>query len=84
MPYDLLLKGGTVVDPAQGLNASRDLAIANGTIAALAPSLLTSEARQVVDVAGAYVTRHGSKRLTCRLSICGGAILDPEVEGLPL
>jgi hypothetical protein len=32
----------------------------------------------------ANVTRHGSKRLTCRSSICGGAILDPEPEGLPL
>src|SRR5579884_829134 len=56
MPYDLLLKGGTVVDPAQELNASRDVAIENGRIAAIEPSISSDQARKVVDVSGKYVT----------------------------
>jgi dihydroorotase len=32
----------------------------------------------------ALVSRRGDKRLSCRLAIVGGKILDPEVEGLPL
>ncbi len=56
MPYDLLLKGGTVLDPSQGLNARRDVAIANGKVAALAAEIPGEQARQVVDVRGAFVT----------------------------
>lgn len=56
MPYDLLLKGGTVVDPSQGLNASRDVAIENGRIAAIEPSISTEDAKHTVDVSGRYVT----------------------------
>jgi dihydroorotase len=55
MPYDLLLKGGTVVDPAQRLNASRDVAIENGRIAAIEPAIPTAQAKKVVDVSGKYV-----------------------------
>ena len=55
MAFDLLLKGGTVVDPAQGLNARRDVAIANGRIAALG-DISTGQAARVVDVSGRYVT----------------------------
>jgi dihydroorotase len=54
--YDLLLKGGTVVDPAQGLNGPRDLAIAGGRVAAIAPTISAGEAQQVVDVSGRFVT----------------------------
>ena len=31
--YDLLLKGGTVVDPSVGLNGVHDIAVQDGTIA---------------------------------------------------
>ena len=54
MTYDLLLKGGTVVDPAQGLNARRDVAISEGRIAALG-DIPTTEAKRVVDVSDRYV-----------------------------
>lgn len=47
--YDLLLKGGTVVDPAQGLHARQDVAFAAGKVAALAADLPVTAARQVVD-----------------------------------
>jgi len=48
--YDLLLKGGTVVDPSQDLNAKRDIAFTDGKVAALAQNLLSEEASEVIDV----------------------------------
>ena len=48
--FDLLLKGGHVIDPANGIDGLRDVAIADGRIAAVAPSLDASRARKVVDV----------------------------------
>jgi predicted amidohydrolase len=37
--YDLLIKGGPVIDPAQGIDGPRDVALAGGRIAALAERL---------------------------------------------
>ena len=54
--YDLLLKGGTVIDPKNGLNAVRDLAIRDGRIAAVAENIPAGRARKAVDVRGMYVT----------------------------
>ena len=55
-PYDLLLKGGHVVDPKNNINAVMDVAISDGKIARVAPKIDPIEARQTVDVAGFYVT----------------------------
>jgi dihydroorotase len=54
--YDLLLKGGHVIDPANGIDAPRDVAVQNGRIARVAPEISTGEATQVVDVADHLVT----------------------------
>jgi dihydroorotase len=54
--YDLLLRGGTVIDARNNINAVRDVAIAGGKIAAVAPRVDPAEALKVVDVAGLYVT----------------------------
>ena len=54
--YDLLLKGGTVVDPSTGLNGAYDIAIQGGTIAAIAPDIALGEATRVMDVSGKMVT----------------------------
>jgi dihydroorotase len=53
--YDLLLKGGHVIDPKNALSAVRDVAIANGRIAAVLPRIDPAEAFKVVDVSGLYV-----------------------------
>ncbi len=50
----LLLKGGRVVDPAQGLDGTADVLIDGGTIAAVGPALPPGGAR-VVDAAGFVV-----------------------------
>lgn len=54
--YDVLLKGGTVVDPAAGLNGVHDIAVQDGKIARIAPSIPPEEATQVLDVADNIVT----------------------------
>ncbi|MEO7652040.1 MAG: amidohydrolase/deacetylase family metallohydrolase [Bryobacteraceae bacterium] len=54
--YDLLLKGGHVIDGKNKISAIRDVAIQNGKIAAVAPSIEASKAKKVVNVAGLYVT----------------------------
>ena len=53
--YDLLLKGGHVLDAKNGINAVRDVAIANGRIAAVAENIPAAEARRTVDVKSLYV-----------------------------
>src|SRR5687767_13702163 len=54
--YELLLKGGHVIDAKNGINAIRDVAVAGGKIAAVAPSISAEQARRVVDVSGLSVT----------------------------
>jgi dihydroorotase len=54
--YDLLLRGGHVIDPASGLDGPADVAIAEGKITAVGAGLDAGQARRVVDVAGLYVT----------------------------
>jgi dihydroorotase len=54
--YDLILKGGTVVDPSVGLHGVHDVAIEQGLIANIAPTLPVAEARRVIEVGGKVVT----------------------------
>src|SRR5258708_39625519 len=53
--YDLLLKGGHVIDPRNRINDARDVAIKDGKIAAVAASIPGTQARKTVQVAGLYV-----------------------------
>jgi dihydroorotase len=55
-PYDLLLKGGRVIDPANHLDDTIDVAVANGKIAAVAKDIPADKAGKVVDVTGLVVT----------------------------
>ena len=54
--YDLLLKGGHVIDPANHLDAVMDVAVSSGKIAAISKDIPASSAGKVVDVSGLYVT----------------------------
>jgi dihydroorotase len=54
--YDLLLKGGHVIDPRNRISAVRDVAIAAGKIALVSANIDPAEAFKVVDAAGLYVT----------------------------
>lgn len=54
--YDLLLRGGQVIDPKNQISAICDVAIREGKIAAVAPMIDPSTAFKTVDVSGTYVT----------------------------
>jgi dihydroorotase len=54
--YDLLIKGGTVVDPGQNINSALDVAVKDGKIAATAANIPETRARQVFWAKGRIVT----------------------------
>lgn len=54
--YDLLLKGGYVIDAKNEISAARDVAIKDGRIAAVAADIPATGALKTVDVYGLYVT----------------------------
>ena len=53
--FDLVLKGGRVIDPAQGLDGVQDVAIADGKIAAIGQDISAGDGAETVDVRGALV-----------------------------
>ena len=52
--YDLIVKGGRVIDPSRKLDAVRDVAIANGRIVAVAADM-SAEAAETIDAHGKLV-----------------------------
>ena len=54
--YDLLIRGGTVIDPSQSIHALNDVAVEAGKIARVAPGIPVEEAARVIDVPGKLVT----------------------------
>src|SRR5688572_24733395 len=54
--YDLLFKGGHVIDPKNKISGPRDVAIKDGRIAAVAAGIPAGKAVKTVNVAGLYVT----------------------------
>jgi dihydroorotase len=54
--YDLILKGGSLIDPSQGLSGIHDIAIEQGVIARIAPAIPDEEARRVIEAKGHIVT----------------------------
>lgn len=54
--YELLLKGGRVIDPSQSFNAVADVAITGGRIAAIAPAIDSQQAARTVQITGQLVT----------------------------
>ena len=54
--YDLLLKGGHVIDPANHIDEVRDVAVFQGKIAAVEKNIPADQAGKVVDVSKLYVT----------------------------
>jgi dihydroorotase len=55
-PYDLLLKGGHVIDPGNRIDRVMDVAVSGNKIARVAESIPAGQARNTVDVSGLYVT----------------------------
>jgi dihydroorotase len=53
--YDLVLRGGRVMDPANNVNGVLDVAIAGNHVAAVAAHIADQQARKIVDVSGFLV-----------------------------
>jgi len=82
MLYDLLVRGGRVIDPAQSLDGAYDVAIREGRIAAVLPSIAPSSARETIDVSGklvlpglidthAHVFQYVTGRFGLEADLCG-------------
>ena len=56
MTYDLVIKNGTVVDPAQGVHAKKDIAVAGGKIAAIEDYISDADTHDVIEAEGLVVT----------------------------
>jgi dihydroorotase len=54
--YNILIKGGHVIDPKNNINETMDVAILDGKISKVAKNINTQDARQIVDAKGMYVT----------------------------
>ena len=54
--YDILIKGGHVIDPKNNFDAIADVAVAGGKIARVARNIPPESARKTIDVTGLYVT----------------------------
>ena len=56
MQFELLIKGGRVIDPGSRTDAVRDVGFAGGRVTAIDADIPADRARQVVDASGAIVT----------------------------
>ncbi|MCA3564780.1 MAG: amidohydrolase/deacetylase family metallohydrolase [Methylocystis sp.] len=56
MTYDLILKGGHVIDPSQKIDRIMDVAFTGGKVAACKPNLKADAGTEVRDVSGYIVT----------------------------
>ena len=50
--FDLVIKGGDVLDPSQSLGGRRDIGIRYGIVEALEPEIPTARALRVLDASG--------------------------------
>lgn len=84
--YDVVLRGGRVMDPESGLDAVRDVGIRDGIVAAIAEGPL--QGRDVVDVSGLVVApgfidlhAHGQDPFSADLQARDGVTTALELEG---
>jgi dihydroorotase len=81
-PFDLLLTGGHLIDPRQGLDGPHDLAIRDGRVAAVLAPGAAAQARQRIDVRGrlvipgmidthAHVFQYVTGRFGLEADLCG-------------
>ncbi|TFH66208.1 MAG: D-glutamate deacylase [Gemmatimonadales bacterium] len=83
--YDLVLRGGRVMDPESGLNATRDVGVTNGKITAISETQLTGA--QTLDASGMVVApgfidlhAHGQDEENYRLYAMDGVTTALELE----
>jgi dihydroorotase len=77
--FDLVIKGGEVLDPSQSLRGKRDIGIRWGAIEAIEPEIPAARASKTIDAAGKLVTP-GLIDLHCHVYPYGSAIGIPADE----
>ncbi len=84
--YDVVLRGGRVMDPASGLDAMRDVGIVDGRIGAVSPEPL--QGREILDVTGLVVApgfvdlhAHGQDLEASAFQVRDGVTTALELEG---
>ena len=55
-PYNIIIKGGHVIDPKNNINSVMDVAIADGKIARIAANIDAAQSTHIVNAKGMYVT----------------------------
>lgn len=55
MDYDLIIRGGTIIDPSQGLHKLADLGISDGKVTAIGTNLSASSRTRFLEARGKYV-----------------------------
>jgi dihydroorotase len=53
--YDLIIKGGRLIDPAGGIDAPRNIGVRGGRVAVVSETPIAEPASETVDAGGAYV-----------------------------
>src|ERR1700694_4366776 len=89
MPYEVVIKGGHVLDPGQGLDGPMDIGIAGGRIAAIQKDIPDAEATRTVTVRGAsryvlpgLVDIHTHVAYGATTPGVGMGCVDPDVGGV--
>src|SRR6516162_10542262 len=89
MAYDLLIKGGHVLDPGTGLDGRMDIAVFGGTIAAIEPDISAKDAAKVVEVRGdnryvvpGLIDLHTHVGFGATTTGVGMGCVDPDVGGV--
>ena len=80
--YDLLIKGGRVIDPSQNIDDKLDIAISGGKISKVAKDIPAQESQQVIDARDKIVTP-GLIDMHCH--VCGSILnmcVEPDTAGV--
>src|ERR1700683_1465916 len=77
--FDLVIKGGDVLDPSQSLRGTPDMRIRGGGVEAIDPEIPAARALKTIDAAGKLVTP-GLIDLHCHVYPYGSAIGIPADE----
>ena len=56
MAYDILVKGGTLIDPGMGIHGLRDIGIENGRVVAISSEISSAEAKRLINAKGMIAT----------------------------
>ena len=80
--FDTVVVGGRLIDPAEGIDARRDIGITAGRVARVAEGIAESEGRQVVRTHGMIVTPGLIDIHTHVYDGVSGVSIEPDVVGI--